>query len=379
MDKESKEKFNNLLKEFNSPEKKLSEAEIKKLHEQIVEVRADYAPSQRYLLRSYMALHQLDLLEKTAEAILLMDPQDTDSFFHLAYVYAFSHRYSEALEYFRILGKHDSRYAELYKVEQILEKLISVVHSNRPEDGSLRSELEKNLRENINHLVSSKNSVFVQRCQSETLVIAFTGFANKLHMPTSQFFEEAKLTELSKIIVFDSSFQKTLGGLQPYANTFEEFIEFLKKEIRLIGPKKVITVGCSGGGHTALLSGHLLQVDAAFAFSPFPYLTHGEGIPQDDPLQNSPAFHRINELAERAGQYFNLAPVLANWNGVTTYEVHVCKDHEWDMKRAATLEATPHLSIHCHPGNKHAVASEMAKLKLLDLCFKNYNGMPCEP
>jgi hypothetical protein len=367
-------RVSDLIKQLKSPARRLSQKEMRLIHEKIaIAAKAQASPehlenSLRYLLRDYMKHKELKKAEQVAKDILAMHPEDTQSLYNLACVYALTCRYAQALECFKTYCERDPRYRQLHNIESLLEDLIKGTKSE-----SLMIELKKRVHKNSLSINSSRNIFYTQKCDFDTLLIAFTGFGNKLQLPTHRFFEEAKLSKHSKIIIYDASFQKTLGGLPPYADSFEEFVEFLKTEVAEIAPKKVITLGCSAGAHSALLLGHLLKVDAVFAFAPFPYLSFEKSRAMNDPLQDSPTARKINQLAAKAGQYFDLAPILANWNGVTEYEVHVCKDHEWDVKRANTLQSTPKLSIHAHPGKSHAVAIEMARSRTLDQCFKKYN------
>ncbi len=108
---------------------------------------------------------------------------------------------------------------------------------------------------------------------SKTLVIATTGFANKLGLPTDEFFEAAGLTEASKIIISDPTKHKTLGGIPPDFPTFSDLVQHLKEELVKYSPEQVITTGTSGGAYTAMLLGHLLKANYVVAFSAYPYLT----------------------------------------------------------------------------------------------------------
>ena len=215
----------------------------------------------------------------------------------------------------------------------------------------------------------------------DTLVIAITGFAFKLNMPVERFFEKAGLKETSKIIITDPSRLKTLAGLPPDFQTFDEMLKHLKEVISKSSHKHLIITGTSGGAHTALLLGHLLQANQAVAFSPYPYLSLEQIKKMGDPALVSMrrAVARFNNLNKDIHKYFDLKDLLSKWNGVTDYYVHVSRYNTWDYRRAVYLESCPHTNIIAHPYSEHAVASIIAREDKLANCFvfpyrKDNNG-----
>lgn len=207
---------------------------------------------------------------------------------------------------------------------------------------------------------------------SETLVVAFTGFAGKLHLPVEEFFKEAGLDHASKLIIHDPSYLKTLNGLAPFAANFAEMVQAIKLAISRVPHKHLIFLGTSGGGHSALLYAHLLQAHRSIVFSCYPYLSIAQGKKMNDPaLETMKRLSlQFDALPANVKQYFDLREVLETWNGVTQYDVHAAKNNEWDNKRAHYLEGLPHLRLHEHPYSDHALASALAKDGKLEQCFK---------
>lgn len=207
---------------------------------------------------------------------------------------------------------------------------------------------------------------------SDTLVIAATGFSNKLDISPFDFFEKSSLSHTSKIIITDPSKRKTLGGLAPDYPSFFHFVEHLQKEIGQISPKQLIVTGTSGGAHTALLLGHLLKANYVVAFAPYPYLSFREMEKRCDPALKS--FYRVLReldcLPNEVKTFLDLRDVLSNWNGITHYYVHVSQYHEWDYRRAKYLDDLPKLSIITHPFYSHAVASLLSRYNHLKKCFE---------
>jgi hypothetical protein len=163
-----------------------------------------------------------------------------------------------------------------------------------------------------------------------------------------------------------------LCGVPGIFDSFEHLIAKLRAQVSQIKPRHLIVVGTSGGGHTALLLGHLLQANLCVAFSPYPYLSDDEFIRLNDPALQS--FHqvleRVRKSPKEARQYFDVKDTLQEWNGVTEYFIHVSRDNEWDVARASTLAALPHVKIIKHIGSAHALVSAgFLRLGLLKHCF----------
>ncbi|QTR49252.1 alpha/beta hydrolase family protein [Candidatus Thiothrix anitrata] len=214
-------------------------------------------------------------------------------------------------------------------------------------------------------------SIIKEICDSNTLIIAFTGYANKLNIPVNAFFLKSDLVSASKLIVFDESKRKTLGGLPPEHPTFFDVLNHLKNEIKSISANKIIITGTSGGGHSALLYGHLLQADKVVAFSPYPYVSIKTATLMQDPALHTmkKVLDLFDELPKQEKEFLDLKEVLATWNGKTEYFIHVAKDNEWDLKRALYLQGTPKVRIIEHPYNVHGIAGALARDGKLSKCF----------
>jgi hypothetical protein len=216
---------------------------------------------------------------------------------------------------------------------------------------------------------------------SDTLVIAATGFAHKLNLPIDKFFQVAGLSGASKITLTDPTRRMTLGGLPPEHMCFSDLVEHLQAQIALHSPRQVITVGTSGGAHTALLLAHLLQANYAVAFAPYPYLSIDAIRTMRDPVSQSmgPIIKALDCLPDAVKRYFDLRNVLVHWNQITHYYVHVARDHVWDYRRAEYLDGLPKLSVISHPYTEHAIAGVIARDGLLKNCFTFFDQTASTP
>lgn len=206
---------------------------------------------------------------------------------------------------------------------------------------------------------------------ADTLVIAATGFKNQFCLKIDKFFESSNLTTASKIIIIDPTRKKTLNGLHPEFKSFFDVVDYLQEKISFIQPKRLITTGVSGGGHTALLLGHLLKADHAVAFAPYPYLNIETARKMQDPVEKliQKIMKEVNEIPDAVKKYLDLRPLLSTWNGKTKYDVHVSRNHEWDYYRATYLRGCPNVSIISHPFEEHGISKKLAHSNQLSQCF----------
>jgi hypothetical protein len=219
--------------------------------------------------------------------------------------------------------------------------------------------------------MENKLPITVEKKDSDTLVIAFTGFSNKLQLPTNQFFIESGLALCSRAVVFDPQRTSCLNGVMPDCPTLADVVKNLKEVIADISPKKIITVGTSGGGHSALLFGHLLKADLAVSFSPYPYISMKVGTELNDPMitEHPKAIVRYHKLPSEAAKYGDLKDVLCNWNSVTKYRVYAGRYNTIDALHASYLEGLPSMEVNWHESDAHSLAPKLSREGLLRSCF----------
>ena len=206
---------------------------------------------------------------------------------------------------------------------------------------------------------------------SDTLVIAFTGFSHKLSMPPSQFFQETGLEKHMRVIVIDTTRHMCLNGVSPKVSTFDALHDELRHIIDQQTPERIITTGTSAGGFPALLFGHLLRVNHVVAFSPFTFINRENYIKYGRPIDRATAELEENfkKIPEHVYAYHDLGQVLSSSNGVTNYDIHVSRRNEWDCIRAYHMEGCPNVKIQPHPYRVHATARALQKDGKLKDCF----------
>lgn len=218
----------------------------------------------------------------------------------------------------------------------------------------------------------NENFIFEQGTDPDTLLILFTGFANRLQIQPFEFMQVSGLYNYSRIMVRDPTQRMYMCGIGGELNTFHKFVEKLRETAMALKARKIITIGSSGGSHAALLTAHLLGADYSHVFAPFPYLGLMTGIQQRN---WSVIFHfrrtmfKLNFFPTGVRKYYDLRKVLDKWNGHTRYFVHVCEQHRRDYKMAKFLDGLPGISIFPYSCNQHAVIRYLARQKILNKIF----------
>jgi predicted esterase YcpF (UPF0227 family) len=219
---------------------------------------------------------------------------------------------------------------------------------------------------------------FIERKQdSDTLIIAFTGNAEGMMMDSFEFFAVTNTLNCNRILIKDPSKRVYLKGVGGKLNSMERLIRQLKSDIESIHPKTVTVIGTSGGGFAAILFGHLLKADFVHAFSPTTQVAAG--------LLNWKKLRKnykkiivyvirliaLSVFQPKLRRYLDLKKVLSHYNGVTHYNIYVCKGQEKDVEAANHLNDCKNLSILKQPCDVHNVVRCMIKNKKL---FNIFSG-----
>ncbi len=208
----------------------------------------------------------------------------------------------------------------------------------------------------------------------EVLLIAFTGFAGRLDVEAFEFLGLAGQLECSRVLLRDPSNRCYLAGVEGIASSLPTLLDYLRTQQAALAPQQTMVIGNSGGSFAALLFGHLLEADWVHAFSPFTNFA-------PDHLRRHAAasegardmLRHVSALGPSLLPYLDLREVLANGNGRTRFNLHVCQQSEKDLERAQYLGATPGVTVLGYPCNHHGVARVMARARLLKVALAAEN------
>lgn len=220
---------------------------------------------------------------------------------------------------------------------------------------------------------NTSNIFFEEGEDPRILLIAFTGYFHRLMMQPFEFFQLSGLYPYSRVLVRDPSKLLCMKGVGGDHDSFAKLIGDLRLLVEELKPEKILVIGTSGGAYTALLAGHLIGASYVHAFAPYPYVDWQSIIRNLDwhiVLHNWWVLLRLHLLPRAVQRMFDLKKVLADWNGVTRYFVHICEYEGWDAKRARHLKNCPGVEVIEYPCDTHLVARYLAKKRILKQLFE---------
>lgn len=98
-----------------------------------------------------------------------------------------------------------------------------------------------------------------------TLVIAFTGIADRLMMPVSSFLQHCPAADHEFLVLFDRSKSNFLAGVAGLGDTLSASIDAMRARIASGGYRRAVTFGTSGGGLAAVWSAVELELERAIS------------------------------------------------------------------------------------------------------------------
>jgi hypothetical protein len=200
----------------------------------------------------------------------------------------------------------------------------------------------------VEDLKVANKAALVQRGNNPSvLIVAFTGSAKMLMMPVYEFFDLTKSLGYSRILLRDRFNKRYHRGIDRQRPDYPTFLDFLRREIKKLGPKKTIFVGTSAGGYAAIRVGHDLGADYVHAFGAQTGL--------------NPVHLRLPDREPP----MDLTPFLNDPNSVTTYYLHYCHSYESDRLHADRIANSPNVVTLGYPGNTHLITVLLARKGLL--------------
>jgi hypothetical protein len=213
--------------------------------------------------------------------------------------------------------------------------------------------------------VEPQSEMMIEAGQDPTvLVVAFTGFAGRLVMPTFDFLSSTGLLRYSRILLRDASRTCYFGGLPPITDSMEALMSIIGDNITRLAPRKVLVLGNSGGSLMAMLTGHTLRADYVHVFSAYTNLDPVHCLKvmdEEERIAYADTMDMLSRTPEPLRRYLDLANVLKDWNGKTRYNVHVCDKATSQVRRAQHIAGLPGVTVHRYPCDNPRVVRWLAK------------------
>lgn len=216
--------------------------------------------------------------------------------------------------------------------------------------------------------------------ESKVLVIAFAGIQVKKHVPSFHYVNALKERPVNRLHVRDVRQAFYQRGIPETGNNAGSVGEYLRSYVKQRGVRRIICLGGSAGGYAALLYGWFIGADEVHAFSPLTKL------PSRTVLQSLPLLYsgqaalfkaiwplHVDRSIDRT--YFDLAPLLAQHNGQTHYQIYFGSGHDRDVRSAKRLTGFPGTELHEYDTANHHIVTDLrdsgALAEILDRAIAN--------
>ncbi|MBF2097800.1 MAG: hypothetical protein IGQ88_05410 [Gloeomargaritaceae cyanobacterium C42_A2020_066] len=179
-------------------------------------------------------------------------------------------------------------------------------------------------------------------------------------MPTFEFYSSSKVLNENRIFLRDLKQRYYHAGLESVGRDIHEVAYFLKKEIEILKPDRVVFVGCSMGGFAAILFASLVGFGEVIAFCPQTFISpwlrfrHGDNRWRGHVIRT----YGISLFKSKA---WNLRPLVAKAKGRLKLSIYVCSKNSLDCIHAKHLAGLPNVQIYTFPKGGHFIAKYLKK------------------
>jgi hypothetical protein len=222
-------------------------------------------------------------------------------------------------------------------IKSLLFQLVPTRYRAQRYNKQLRREIEEN----------PDGALLVWPRETSTrLYYVFHGMAGGLGIQPLTVLRETGLIQNNLVLLKDHYRFFYHAGLNPQITGLDAVIAVLRRcREELPYVRQTFCSGPSSGGYAAILFGHYLQVDVVYAFSPVTLINF-------DDLKKFGGCKDVSRISE---EHRDLALLLANYNGCTTYKIFYCEGHVRDRKYAERLRDLNGVELCPQPGTTHNV------------------------
>lgn len=234
----------------------------------------------------------------------------------------------------------------------------------------------KNKLRGIDDLKSAQAPFLIDSGRDDSgLIIAFTGFIDRLSLRVYEFFEATRPLGYHRILLRDQNRLWYHHGIDRKRRNWDQLLEFLATEIATINPRKVMCLGTSAGGYAALIAGHQLAADYVHAFGPDTLLETSASKIWHSRYRLAHLKLRLSRRVKT--EFLDLAGLLKDPNRKTSYFVHYCVGCRSDRQSAERIERLPGVQTLGYPCTTHQAAMFVAKKGFLAkiLNFDHQDGL----
>lgn len=190
----------------------------------------------------------------------------------------------------------------------------------------------------------------------EVVLVAFGGLYVRVGIADYEFFAVTKDLPAGMIFVRDRSRRIYHNGLPELGRTFPEMADGLR---RLIGDRRWVGVGNSGGGFAALLFGALAGADEVHSFASVTFIDPRRRRRYKD-ARFAEDIDRINADPNVQKRFLDVKPWMKRAAKPTRFHLYYSEAYDMDRIHAERLRRVRGVVLHPSGGKGHAVIKDFA-------------------
>jgi pimeloyl-ACP methyl ester carboxylesterase len=194
------------------------------------------------------------------------------------------------------------------------------------------------------------------RPDDRVVLVAFGGLYMRVGVADYEFYVVTQDLPAGLIFLRDRSRRIYHNGLPELGRTFPEMADGLR---RLIGDRRWVAVGNSGGGFAALLFGALAGADEVHAFAPVTFLDSKKRKRYKDD-RFSLDIDRINADPNVQRRYLDVKPWMKRPLRPTRFHLYYADAYDMDRLHAERLKRIRGTTLHPRAGKGHGVIRQFA-------------------
>jgi hypothetical protein len=202
-----------------------------------------------------------------------------------------------------------------------------------------------------------ESEVLVKVAETDDVVLlAFGGLHMRVGIADYEFFQVTSDLPAGLIFLRDRSRRIYHGGLPELGKTFPEMAHNLQE---LVGSRRAVAIGNSGGGFAALVFGSLMGVAEVHAFAAVTFIGRWRRLlHKDDRFE--PDLKRINRGLRAKRRYLDAKPWMRRRAGPTAFHLYYSENYAIDRFHAERCRDVPGVTLHPRGGKDHGVIRDLA-------------------
>ena len=210
---------------------------------------------------------------------------------------------------------------------------------------------------------AAQDSVLVREPSSDTLVVGFAGPEGALGLSMNALHAMLSSRGVNALYLYDSRQVYHLAGSGRFGPGYRAMIDGIRALARELGTRKLVTVGGSTTGYTAIRAAMDLNADGALAFSPLTIMP-----PWASPAVTRSAHIQARLKEEARAMMVSLRPLLRAHKAPLRVAIYYSAANRRDILHAGNLAGLPNVVLHpIRTHKRHDCLTEMAARGYRDL------------